>query len=82
MERGTKMAKFRLTIGENLTSWGKQTVLFEKEANNGIEFIKQCFAELTETLGYETASIIINRCWFDAGSDTIAIGVKNIIWQD
>lgn len=64
------MTWFRLTIGENGTPWGKQKVLRMAEANNAIEFLKEC----KEFYPNE----VLKNTWVDAGNDTIALPVQSL----
>ena len=64
------MAKFRLTIGENGTPWGKQKVLRIAKADNAIEFLK-------DSKKFYPNEVLKNT-WVDAGIDTISIAVRNI----
>lgn len=66
--------KFRLTIGENGTAWGKQKIVFEGKAENAIEFVKNYLAHRDPSW----INNIINNAWVDAGSDTIPIAVMNL----
>lgn len=66
------MQTYRLTIGENGTPWGKQTVIHKAQAENAIEFIRE-YAKQNITTSIE-------NCWVDAGKNTISISVANLIW--
>lgn len=67
--------KFRLTIGENNTPWGKQRVICEADAENAIEFAKQAFSAFTPN-----DQLRFKNCWIDAGTDTLPIAVANLIF--
>ena len=68
-----KLTKFRLTIGENWSPWGKQRVLVEKESENAFEFIKSVLPLYT----INDQKRIINNGWVDAGPDTLPIAVMS-----
>ena len=74
--------KFRLTIGENGTSFGKQRILCSFEAENAIEFVREYAKDAFAVLSREDAVSLINNCWVDAGSDTIPIAVQSLKWID
>ena len=65
------MTKFRLTIGENGTAFGKQQVLKTGEAENAVEFVKKAIH------GYAPDDIlcILQNAWVDAGKGTIPLAV-------
>lgn len=68
------MTKFRLTISENGTAWGKQQVLKTGKAENAIEFVKSAIK------GYapDDKLTILKNAWVDAGKDTIPIAVCSL----
>lgn len=68
------MTKFRLTIGENNTAWGKQRVLVEKEAVSAFEFAKDVVFKFAP--GDQLT--IVKNAWIDAGSGTIPIAVASL----
>lgn len=73
------MKKFRLTIGENGSPWGKQTVLTEFEAENVIEFAKAAIKKFAPDARYtKTYQQLKECCWVDAESDTLPIAVINL----
>lgn len=69
-----EITKFRLTIGENGTPYGKQEILHTGEAANAIEFVKSYL----ENRDPSWISHIINSAWVDAGYGTLPIDVKNL----
>ena len=68
------MTKFRLTIGENGTAFGKQQVLKTGEAENAVEFTREAIK------GYapDDKLTILKNAWVDAGNGTIPIAVANL----
>lgn len=62
--------KFRLITGEN-GKWGKTHVVYRGEAENAIEFAKECACRFGRIF-------IIANCWIDAGNGTIPIDVANL----
>lgn len=70
--------KFRLTTGENGTTFGKQTVLITGEAENAIEFLRNCKADAEAFLTAEDAASFFDNTWVDAGQGTIPVEVANI----
>lgn len=74
------MTMFRLTIGENGTAWGKQIVLYENEAANAVEFVKQYQLDAYAVFSKEDVNSLLNECWVDAGSNTIPIAVANLVF--
>lgn len=68
------MTKFRLTISENGTPFGKQQILKTGKAENAIEFVKNAIH------GYAPNDIlcILQNGWVDAGNGTIPIAVANL----
>lgn len=74
--------KFRLTIGENGTPWGKQTVIETGEAENAIEFLQTILKRSAPDARYTKANRetrqLLDNCWVDAGKDTIGIAVCNL----
>lgn len=68
--------KFRLSIGENDSSWGKQTIIATGEAKNAIEFCKAVIPTFPQ---YRQESIR-NNAWVDAGKGTIPIHLQNLIF--
>ena len=73
---------FRLSIGENGTPWGKQTIIHTGEAKNAIEFVRNYAMDAFAVLNPTDAYSLIEACWVDAGEDTIAIAVQNLKWYD
>ena len=73
--------KFRLITGENGTAFGKQHIVITGEAENAIEFAKACLDYAKAALADEDdARAFLNNCWIDAGNDTIAIAVQNLVF--
>lgn len=74
--------KFRLTIGENGTPWGKQSILDEGEAENAIEYlrslIKRECPDARYTAKCKEIRELLNNCWVDAGPGTINIAVQSL----
>lgn len=78
------MTMFRLTIGENGTAWGKQVVLYENEAANAVEFLRDVVKTYAPDARYTKACReireLLKNCWVDAGSNTIPIAVANLVF--
>lgn len=72
--------KFRLTIGENGTPYGKQTVIHSGNAANAIEFVRNYAIDAFSVLNPMDAQSLLDACWVDAGIDTIPIPVQNLKW--
>lgn len=78
-EKGQTMTKFRLTIGEDGTAWGKQVVLTEFEAENAFEFAKDAIKKFAPDARYtKTFKELKQNCWVDAGAETIPIPVCSL----
>lgn len=75
------MARFRLTIGENGTAWGKQSVVFEGEAENAVVFVSEYWKDALAVLSIEEAESLFDAMWVDAGADTLPIAVQNLAFR-
>lgn len=72
--------KFRLTTGENGTAFGKQHVLLTGEAENAIEFLRNCKTDAKAVLTEEDMNSFFENTWVDAGADTIPLPVASLIF--
>ena len=68
------MTKFRLTIGENGTAWGKQRILATGKAENAIEFVKSYLNKRDPSW----INYIVKNAWVDAGNGTIPISASSL----
>lgn len=76
--------KFRLTVGENGSKWGKQKVIYSANAKNAIEFLqailkREC-PDARYTKKYAELREMLKNCWVDAGENTIPIDVANLVF--
>lgn len=73
--------KFRLTMGENGTAFGKQIVIHEANAENAFLFAIDFFRNAVTILTPDEADSLYKSTWVDAGGDTLPIAVQNLCFH-